>query len=168
MMRFSSKRRRFTVPMNAMSDVAFLLLIFIMLVALINYRKEVHIDYPEAVESVKKVSDKKNLELWIDKSGGIYMDGTRSSLGEVENAVGELYRIAPDTRVHIIADRDVPFAGVNAVLEILQLLEYRVVTFVVREPGEPAAGAQPAEKRPALRIAPMTRPVPKARRYITR
>lgn len=132
-MQFSRRRRRFLVPMNAMSDVAFLLLIFIMLVSLINYRKEVHIDYPEASESVKKVSDKKNLELWIDKSGSVYLDGTRSSLGEVENTVGELYRTAPDTRIHIIADRNVPFANVNAVLEILQLLEYRVVTFVVRE-----------------------------------
>jgi biopolymer transport protein ExbD len=143
MMQFSRKRRQFMVPMNAMSDVAFLLLIFIMLVALINYRKEVHIDYPEAAESVKKVSDKKNLELWIDKSGSVYMDGTRSSLGEIENAVGDLYRNAPETRVHIIADRDVPFVNVNSVLEILQLLEYRVVTFVVRESGQPAAGTQP-------------------------
>jgi biopolymer transport protein ExbD len=129
--------------MNAMSDVAFLLLIFIMLVSLINYRKEVRIDYPEASEAVKKVSDKKNLELWIDKSGGVYMDGTESSLAEVENAIGELYRTAPDTRVHIIADRGVPFAAVNAVLGILQLLEYRVVAFVVddvssRPPSAPA------------------------------
>ncbi|MDR2445086.1 MAG: biopolymer transporter ExbD [Spirochaetaceae bacterium] len=135
MMQFSRKHRRFIVPMNAMSDVAFLLLIFIMLVALINYRKEVHIDYPEAVESVRRVSDKKNLELWIDKSGGIYLDGTESSLVEIENTIEELYRTAPDTRIHVIADRDVPFVNVNAVLEILQLLEYRVVTFVVRESG---------------------------------
>lgn len=134
-MQFSRKHRRFIVPMNAMSDVAFLLLIFIMLVALINYRKEVHIDYPEAVESVRRVSDKKNLELWIDKSGGIYLDGTESSLVEIENTIEELYRTAPDTRIHVIADRDVPFVNVNAVLEILQLLEYRVVTFVVRESG---------------------------------
>lgn len=134
-MQFSRKRRRLIVPMNAMSDVAFLLLIFIMLVSLINYRKEVHIDYPLAAESVKKVSDKKNLEVWVDKSGSIYLDGTKSSLDEIENTVGELYRTAPDTRIHIIADRDVPFVNVNAVLEILQLLEYRVVTFVVRESG---------------------------------
>jgi biopolymer transport protein ExbD len=118
--------------MNAMSDVAFLLLIFIMLVSLINYRKEVKIDYPEAAEAIEKVNDSKNLELWVDKSGAVYLDGFASNLNEIENMVGELYRTAPDTRIHIIADRDVPFARVNAILEILQLLEYRVVTFVVR------------------------------------
>ncbi|MDR0382574.1 MAG: biopolymer transporter ExbD [Spirochaetaceae bacterium] len=132
-MRFSRPRRPFLVPMNAMSDVAFLLLIFIMLVSLINYRKEVKIDYPEADEAATKVNDKKNLELWIDESGTVYINGAPSTLAEVEIAVDDLYRSAPDTRIHIIADRDVPFAKVNNVLEILQLLEYRVVSFVVRD-----------------------------------
>ncbi|MDR2658956.1 MAG: biopolymer transporter ExbD [Spirochaetaceae bacterium] len=134
-MNFTRKRRPFIVPMNAMSDVAFLLLIFIMLVSLINYRKEVKIDYPEAVEAVKQANDKKNLELWVDKNGSVYMNGNPSSLAEIENTVGDLYRSAPDTRIHIIADKDVPFSRVNMILEILQLLEYRVVTFVVRDSG---------------------------------
>jgi biopolymer transport protein ExbD len=119
--------------MNATSDVAFLLLIFIMLVALINYRKEVKIDYPEAAEAASKVSDRKNLELWVNKSGTLYIDGSPSTLDEVENMVGDLYRAAPDTRIHVIADRATPFAKVNDVLAILQLLEYRVVSFVVRD-----------------------------------
>ncbi|MDR0663571.1 MAG: biopolymer transporter ExbD [Spirochaetaceae bacterium] len=133
MIRISRKHRLLVIPMNAMSDVAFLLLIFIMLVSLINYRKEVKIEYPEAAEALKKVSDKKNLEVWIDKSGYIYLDGNPASLAEAEDAVGSLYRTAPDTRIHIIADKNVPFSSVNAFLEILQLLEYRVVTFVVQE-----------------------------------
>jgi biopolymer transport protein ExbD len=132
-MNISHSRRRLIVQMNAMSDVSFLLLIFIMLVSLINYRKEVKIDYPEATEAVQKVSDKKNLEIWIDKSGRVYLDGTEASLEAVENEIGYLYRTAPDTRVHILADRDTPFARVNSVLEILQLLEYRIVTFVVKD-----------------------------------
>jgi biopolymer transport protein ExbD len=132
-MRLRRRRRLLVIPMNAMSDVAFLLLIFIMLVSLINYRKEVKIDYPEASEAVRKVDDSKNLEVWIDKSGAVYIDGDAATLAEIENTIGDLYRSAPETRIHLIADRDVPFSRVNAVLEILQLLEYRVVTFVVHE-----------------------------------
>jgi biopolymer transport protein ExbD len=115
-----------------MSDVAFLLLIFIMLVALINYRKEVKIAYPEA-ETAKKTSAEKNMEIWIDRYGAVYLDGLPCSLRVIEDAVGELYRNAPDTRLHIIADRDTPFVNVNKVLEILQLLQYRVVSFVVKD-----------------------------------
>ena len=114
-----------------MSDIAFLLLIFIMLVSLMNYRTEVKIRYPEA-ETAKKVDAAKNLNIWVDRSGGLYLEGIPSSLAVIERGIVEAYRNAPDTRVHIIADRDTPFANVQRVLEILQLLQYRVVSFVVK------------------------------------
>jgi biopolymer transport protein ExbD len=115
-----------------MSDVAFLLLIFIMLVSLINYRREVKIDYPEAA-AAQRTSAEKNLEIWVDKAGAVYLDGVPSNLNAIEIAITDIYRDAPDTRVHIIADRDTPFAEVNKVLQTLQLLQYRVVSFVVKD-----------------------------------
>jgi biopolymer transport protein ExbD len=118
--------------MNAMSDVAFLLLIFIMLVALINYRREVKIDYPEA-DSAKRTSAEKNLEIWIDGAGVLYLNGIPSDAAAVENAVNEVYIRASGTRIHVIADKNTPFQNVNAVVEILQLLEYRIVSFVVKD-----------------------------------
>jgi biopolymer transport protein ExbD len=120
------------IPMNSMSDVAFLLLIFIMLVSLINYRREVKIEYPEA-EQARRTSAEKNLEIWIDSGGALYMDGIPSDIQSIENILGSVYRSAPDTRVHIIADRQTPFSNVSGVMEILQLLEYRVVSFVVKD-----------------------------------
>ena len=124
-------RRRFIIPLFSMSDVAFLLLIFIMLVSLINYRKEVKIDYPEA-KTAARVSDEKNLEIWIDRAGRLYLEGDPSDLAVIETGIVQAYQRAPDTRVHIIADRDTPFEHVHQVLDILQLLQYRVVSFVVK------------------------------------
>jgi len=123
--------KNFYIPLNSMSDVAFLLLIFIMLVALINYRKEVKIEYPDA-KTALRTSEEKNMEVWVDKDGGIYLDGADSDLLALERVIGELYRSAPDTRVHIIADRNTPYEKINAVLEVLQILQYRVVSFVVK------------------------------------
>jgi biopolymer transport protein ExbD len=114
-----------------MSDVAFLLLIFIMLVALINYRKEVKIEYPEAKTALRTTAEK-NLEVWVDKEGAIYLDGTPSDYSSLELIISELYINAPDTRVHIIADRNTPYDKINSILEILQILQYRVVSFVVK------------------------------------
>jgi len=125
------ERKSVTVPMNAMSDVAFLLLIFIMLVSLINYRREVKIEYPEA-ERAKRTSTEKNLEIWIDRQGSLYLEGVPADLRTIEIALGNTYRSAPDTRVHIIADKNTPYIHVNSVLEILQLLQYRVLSLVVR------------------------------------
>ena len=117
--------------MSSMSDVAFLLLIFIMLVSLINYRREVKIDYPEA-DKAKRTSTEKNLEIWIDRQGGLYLEGLPADLRTIENALGETYRNAPDTRIHIIADKNTPYSHVNGVIEILQLLQYRVLSLVAR------------------------------------
>ena len=125
------KGKNFYIPLNSMSDVAFLLLIFIMLVALINYRKEVKIEYPNA-KTALRTSEEKNLEVWIDKDGGIYLDGDAADLLSLENVIADLYRSAPDTRVHIIADRNTPYEKINDVLEVLQILQYRVVSFVVK------------------------------------
>ena len=130
-MKIHREQKKPIVPMNAMSDVAFLLLIFIMLVALINFRREVKIEYPEA-DRAKRTSAEKNLEIWVDKEGALYLDGVPARLNVIEDALGDTYRRAPDTRVHIIADRNTPYGNVNSVVEILKLLEYRVVSFVVK------------------------------------
>ena len=130
-MKLTRRRKAFFIPLSSMSDVAFLLLIFIMLVSLINYRRVVKIRYPEA-ETAKIVSVEKNLEIWVDISGGLYLNGEPGSLAFVEQGIVEAYRAAPDTRVHIIADRDTPFENIHKVLDILQILQYRVVSFVVK------------------------------------
>ena len=130
-MKIPRKRKIFFIPLFSMSDVAFLLLIFIMLVSLINYRIEVNIDYP-ITQSASKVTAEKNLEIWIDTEGRIYLDGTPASFFDLEIKIIDLHINAPDTRVHIISDRYTPYNMVNNVLEVLQVLQYRVVSFVVK------------------------------------
>ncbi|MDR0312227.1 MAG: biopolymer transporter ExbD [Treponema sp.] len=130
-MKLNRKRKKLIVPTNSMSDIAFLLLIFIMLVALINYRKEVPIQYALA-ETAQRVSVDNNLEIWVDREGNLYLDGTYCDIHTIEAGIIEAYTNAPDTRVHIIADKDTSFMHVQGVLEILQLLQYRVVSFVVK------------------------------------
>ena len=130
-MNLRRKRKSFSIPLNSMSDVAFLLLIFIMIVALINYRKEVKIEYPEA-KTALRTNAEKNLEVWIDREGAIFLDGDAADLPALERKITEIYITAPDTRVHIIADRYTPYEKINNALEVLQLLQYRVVSFVVK------------------------------------
>jgi biopolymer transport protein ExbD len=128
-------RKDFFIPLSSMSDVAFLLLIFIMLVSLINYRREVKIEYPEAKKAYGTNAEK-NLEIWIDKEGRIYLDGAAGDLRGVEEAAAEIYRSAPDTRIHLIADKHTPYIHVNQVISALQVLQYRAVSFVVKDgPG---------------------------------
>jgi len=130
-MKLKRKNKAFEVSIFSTSDIAFLLLIFIMLVSLINYRKEVKIEYPEAQMALRTTAEK-NLEVWVKKDGSIYLDGEPSNHAALENKITVLYTTAPDTRVHIIADRNTPYEKINSILEIFQILQYRVVSFVVK------------------------------------
>ncbi len=125
-------RRQPIIPINAMSDVSFLLLIFIMLISLINYRYEIPIDYPEARHQENTQGDK-NLEIWIDRTGRVFYKGAELTLGDVESAVVDAVAENPSVRIHILADRDTPYRYVNGVVEILKLLQHRVVSFVVKD-----------------------------------
>jgi biopolymer transport protein ExbD len=125
------KEKKFYIPLNSMSDIAFLLLIFIMVIALINFRKEIKIEYPLA-RTIQNTGAEKNLEVWVDREGYIYISGDSANLSELELTVSELYINAPDTRIHIIADRSTRYEKINAVLEVLQILQYRMVSFVVK------------------------------------
>ena len=130
-MKLRRKSQFVNVPLFSTSDIAFLLLIFIMLVSLINYRVEVKIDYPEA-QSALRTTAEKNLEVWVNKEGNIFLDGIASDRLAFEKVIQNLYITAPDTRIHIIADKNTPYMHINSILEILQLLQYRVVSFVVK------------------------------------
>ncbi len=128
------KRRKHKpfVPMSSMSDIGFLLLIFIMLISLINQRHEVKIEYSEA-KVLEKTQEKDNLEIWVEKNGSLTVDASSVTLPELEILIAESLASKPGTRVHIIADRNTPYLYVNAVVGILQKLQHRVVSFVVRE-----------------------------------
>ena len=125
-------RKPVVVPLFSTTDIAFLMLIFFMLLSLINYRVEVPIDYPEA-QTNQKTNAEKNLEVWVDVEGKLYLDGTPGNIRDLELAIIALYQANYETRVHIIADRNTPYYRINAILELLQLLQYRVVSFVVKK-----------------------------------
>jgi len=130
-MKLRRKKKGFFIPLFSMSDIAFLLLIFIMLVSLINYRKEVKIEYPSA-ETAPRTTAEKNLDVWIDANGRIYINGDIADRRALEWKIADLAVNAPDTRVHVIADRNTPYDKINNVLEALQILQYRVVSFAVK------------------------------------
>ena len=130
-MRLRRKKKTVSVSIFSMSDIAFLLLIFVMLVSLINYRQEINIDFPQAHTALRTTAER-NLDIWIDIDGLIYLDGYLADHITLRETVTQLHLTAPDTRIHIIADRNVTYNKIDGVLEILQALQYRVVSFVVK------------------------------------
>jgi biopolymer transport protein ExbD len=125
-------RRKTIIPINSMSDIAFLLLIFIMLISLINYRREIKINYPEA-ELRETTQAEQNLEIWINRTGGIFYQGSLVDIHTAEGIIAQAITEKPSIRIHILADKNTPYKNVNQVMQILKLLQHRVVSLVVKE-----------------------------------
>ena len=74
MLNFKLKRRNPSITTSSMSDIGFLLLIFIMLISLMNQRYEEKINYSESTVLEKTQADS-NFEIWIQNNGTISADG---------------------------------------------------------------------------------------------
>lgn len=132
MIDLNRKRSRPIIAMSSMSDIGFLLLIFIMLISLINQRHEEPIEYSEAM-LLEKTQETENLEIWIETPGTISVEGKVVSMEELEYIIASTLVDKPETRVHIIADKNTSYRHINSVVRTLQKLQHRVVSFVVRE-----------------------------------
>ena len=132
MLNFKLKRRNPSITTSSMSDIGFLLLIFIMLISLMNQRYEEKINYSESIVLEKTQADS-NFEIWIQNNGTISADGKILDERTLEAAVINAVTENPGVRIHIIADRDTPYKYVNNAVMVLQTLQHRVVSFVVKE-----------------------------------
>ena len=131
-MNLKPKRRNPSITTSSMSDIGFLLLIFIMLISLMNQRYEEKIQYSES-EVLEKTQADKNFEIWIQQNGTISADGNILNEKTLEISVVKAIAENPDVRIHIIADKDTPYTYVNQTVAVLQALQHRVVSFVVKE-----------------------------------
>lgn len=120
------------IPISSMSDISFLLLIFIMVLTLINYRREIKIEYPEA-SYYEVVHEEKNLEIWIDEEGAVFYKGEVISLTELEKVIVDSIVEKPGIRIHILADKRTKYKNIDGIMNILRLLQHRVVSLVVKD-----------------------------------
>lgn len=126
------RKRKASIATASMSDIGFLLLIFIMLISLINQRHEEKIEYSEA-KILEKTQVEKNLEIWIKQDGSVFVEGNQITPQNLELLIAGKIAEEPTARIHIIADRNTPYKYINDVVSVLQLLQHRVVSFVVKE-----------------------------------
>ena len=132
MFTINRRKRKASIATASMSDIGFLLLIFIMLISLINQRHEEKIEYSEA-KILEKTQIEKNLEIWIKQDGSVFVEGNQITPQNLELLIAGKIAAEPGARIHIIADRNTPYKYINDVVSVLQLLQHRVVSFVVKE-----------------------------------
>ncbi len=115
-----------------MSDIGFLLLIFMMLISLIGRGREAPVEYPEA-ENAERIGEAASLEIWVDAGGAVFAGGMAVDWAVLESLVAETVAERPETRITVVADRATAYRNVDRVVKVLQRLQHRTVGFAVRE-----------------------------------
>ena len=114
-----SKRRIKTIPMSSLADVAFLLLIFLIVTSAIDPNNAIDIAVPKT-EYVDKLQDEKTLELLIDKNGNIYYEGKIRNSEELKILTLRQFYKDPQTIFFIKGDKSTAFKHINILFELLK------------------------------------------------
>ncbi|MBN2434001.1 MAG: biopolymer transporter ExbD [Spirochaetes bacterium] len=111
-------KKKSVLPVSAMSDIAFLLLIFFMLSSISEEDKEIQIELPSSRVSVQE--DKKFFNVWVDSAGDIFFNAKKGSPAALTTYALYKLKADPETRVLIRASRDVSYSVIDSVFESLR------------------------------------------------
>jgi biopolymer transport protein ExbD len=102
------------LPVSAMADIAFLLLIFFMLSNISEEDKEVKIELPQSEVSVQETE--KFFNVWVNEQGDVFFSGKQGSLNALTTFATYKLLSNPQVRVLIRASKDVRYEHINNVL----------------------------------------------------
>ncbi|MBE7439531.1 MAG: biopolymer transporter ExbD [Spirochaetales bacterium] len=111
-------------------DVVFLLLTFFLLSANLEKRREIALDLPTG--NGREAREKKDLEITIDASGAIHLEGQVVSLSMLDQKMAGL-KDPEALECLVAADSKVPYGSVVAVLSLLQKHNLVRVQLLTRE-----------------------------------
>lgn len=126
------KRRNISVPVVAMADIAFLLLIFLMVTSLASPQKNIHLSLPKII-TPEKIAMKNTENIFVDKEGKCFLEGKETTL---ENLEEKLYNIAMSNKnitIFLHADEDTDYAYVDKIVTRLYLNKLQKCVFVTKK-----------------------------------
>ncbi len=121
------KRKMPMVPVASMGDIAFLLIIFFVLVA--NFAKEKGIRYnPAKAPDIEKLDKSIRLSVVLDEEGNAWFQGEPIDIKALEGAVrAEAQDLPQERRVAMLkVDRDLPHETYSAVIMALSKAEVEI------------------------------------------
>lgn len=106
------------VPMAAMADIAFLLIVFFMLTS--TFAKDTGLEISLPTAQTSKELPKRDVTVWITRSGEVHIDKTvvPADPRQIVAAVREALRDSSVRSVTIRGDQGVPYGDVVRVMDV--------------------------------------------------
>lgn len=133
-MTLNRRKRRLIEESSAASDIAFLLIIYFIVIAGFNVNKGFLMNLP-AKDSTRLILPGDLLRFELDREGAILMGGERLGRAGAESAVRAAVNANPNLAVLLTIDPEAPWQEVVSFVELAQRLQVDSFSFTMRNPG---------------------------------
>lgn len=121
---------------GALSDLAFLLIIFFIVIAVFNVNSGFILGLPQK-NSTKIVNTEDMVKLDLKDSGELLMNGLFLDTGDLEEIMAENLAVHPNLTVLLRIEPEVPYQNVVSLIEIVRKLEVDNFSFTLAEENSP-------------------------------
>lgn len=107
-----------TIPVSAMADIAFLLLIFFILSNVSEDTIDIKMELPQS--HISEQETKRYFNVWIDEQGTVFYGGKQGTVQGLTSYARFKMASNPDTKAFIRASKTLKYEHVNAIFEALK------------------------------------------------
>jgi biopolymer transport protein ExbD len=121
---------------SALSDIAFLLIIYFIVIAGFNINKGFLMNLP-AKDSTRFLLKEDLLRYELDPSGALFFQGQRRDLAAAEEDIRAALAARPNLAVMLTVDPQTPWQGVVSFVELAQKLRVDAFSFTMKRSAGP-------------------------------
>lgn len=123
------------LPVVAMGDIAFLLLVFFIVTSALYQSRKLQIEIP-AAKNIAKIPQEEVFTVFLDKDGKIYYKGNEKSLFELQFLYLKHASIFKKPIIQLVGDKNLEYKIVDDVIQTLRKNLPVKVAFSCREEKE--------------------------------
>lgn len=127
-----NKRRDINIPVVAMSDIAFLLLIFLMVTSISSSQRSIRLTLPR-IQGVSKVNIKKSVNLFVNRSGAFFYGNKPVTPEVLLDRLETDTALNKSTTVFIYGDEETEYRSIDRLITLLKEQGLRNCVFVTRK-----------------------------------
>jgi biopolymer transport protein ExbD len=118
---------------TAMADIIFLLLIFFLLSSSFILQIGTQVNLPR--ESRPEPLDQRHLIISLEKSGEVFLNDQRITMGELESEVGALLEADPERAVIVRGDQSIALGRVIEVMDVAKRMGAKKLAIATQPKG---------------------------------
>ncbi|MGC8765548.1 MAG: ExbD/TolR family protein [Brevinematia bacterium] len=107
------------LPVVAMGDIAFLLLVFFLVTSALDQSRKLQIEIPSAKNTLK-IPQEEVFTVFLDRDGKIYFKGKEKSLFELQFLYFKHASIFKKPIIQVVGDKDLNYERVDEVIQALR------------------------------------------------